>query len=606
MSWLGSLVNGVITAIVGAILAGVVASLAVDWYSVSSFEGGSGYFVVLFILLAIVAGFILGLVVSRIIAGRPNPGFLKGLGWSQLILFSIVAVVGGVARLMADVGPTLGGKGLIVNVEFRWPKGQEPPAAAEQWWVELASVSGHVQRNSEQGPVWREDARLEDSYWIVPGAVNLYTSRGDRAITLRPDGLIPNGYVAPIPAWPGRASLEWSEWYPQQIEGGPKLQNEFKYRWRLVQAGSPLRTQRIGDFEVTLLAESVGSVTYQGHPTAWTASGTYAIKYKGKPLSIRGRIADGRDGPPASNEASAVAVIPGTPPALVVMVNAERGYGDLTLLAPAGDSVRIEHIAQGAGIAAGAPLTDDPELFARLASWQSPDGQVDVVAYGTPGLYLFSNAILDTRTLSVRPFTAERVDNVIERINPLGVSPDGKSFVRLGYAPDSTDAHVFVVTNSATGQSYSLPIDKKAMRWGEYEDLTPLHVAHYFAWVKGQDGDDRLVTRQKVAPLPYRGRFTSYSGDYREFRMFLAKDTLRAAVLDWLVKEMGGSAADTSGDFAHSVMVHGTKVNVSWGKEDGHVGIWVDHGADMTLVDTIGSRLNALLATGTLDEHFEQ
>lgn len=59
--------------------------------------------------------------------------------------------------------------------------------------------------------------------------------------------------------------------------GGPKLRNEFKYRWRLVQAGSPLRTQRIGDFEVTLLAESVGAVTYTGQPATWSAYGTYTI-----------------------------------------------------------------------------------------------------------------------------------------------------------------------------------------------------------------------------------------------------------------------------------------------------------------------------------------
>ena len=66
------------------------------------------------------------------------------------------------------------------------------------------------------------------------------------------------------------------------------------------------------------------------------------------------------------------------------------------------------------------------------------------------------------------------------------------------------------------------------------------------------------------------------------------------------------TAVDTSGDFAHEVTVNGTEVNVSWGKDDGHVGIWVDRGKDVTLVDTIGNRLNAVLATGQFDQHFEQ
>src|SRR5512138_176683 len=59
MSWLASLAIALATAAGGLVLGGYLASLAVGWYRVSSFEGGSGYFVVVFALL----GFGVGLVV---------------------------------------------------------------------------------------------------------------------------------------------------------------------------------------------------------------------------------------------------------------------------------------------------------------------------------------------------------------------------------------------------------------------------------------------------------------------------------------------------------------------------------------------------------------
>ena len=46
MSWLASIAIALLTAAVGLMLGGYLASLAVGWYRVSSFEGGAGYFVV--------------------------------------------------------------------------------------------------------------------------------------------------------------------------------------------------------------------------------------------------------------------------------------------------------------------------------------------------------------------------------------------------------------------------------------------------------------------------------------------------------------------------------------------------------------------------------
>ena len=51
MSWSTSVVVGLLSAVVGAVAAGFVATLAVDWYQVTSREGASGYFIVFMALI---------------------------------------------------------------------------------------------------------------------------------------------------------------------------------------------------------------------------------------------------------------------------------------------------------------------------------------------------------------------------------------------------------------------------------------------------------------------------------------------------------------------------------------------------------------------------
>ena len=79
MSWLATIFVALLTAAVGLVLGGYLASLAVGWYRVSSFEGGAGYFVVGFALLGAVVGLLLGLGVSRVAAASLGFGFWKAV-----------------------------------------------------------------------------------------------------------------------------------------------------------------------------------------------------------------------------------------------------------------------------------------------------------------------------------------------------------------------------------------------------------------------------------------------------------------------------------------------------------------------------------------------
>ena len=76
MSWLSSIAIGLITAAIGCLGAGFVATKCVRWYRFSGFEGGSVYYVVAIALLGIIVGLLVGIVCSRIVAGWETPGFL--------------------------------------------------------------------------------------------------------------------------------------------------------------------------------------------------------------------------------------------------------------------------------------------------------------------------------------------------------------------------------------------------------------------------------------------------------------------------------------------------------------------------------------------------
>jgi hypothetical protein len=186
MSWLATIGIALLTAAVGLVLGGYLASLAVGWYRVSSFEGSAGYFVVALALLGAVAGLVLGLVVGRVGAASFGFGFWKALLASQLTLVGIAAIVGGIARLAADVAPTLDGETMLLQVEIRWPASASvtPATDATPREIRLTSVSRGRARNSREGALWTEDTRREEGRCpVIPGRRSSRGARGCRART---------------------------------------------------------------------------------------------------------------------------------------------------------------------------------------------------------------------------------------------------------------------------------------------------------------------------------------------------------------------------------------------------------------------------------------
>lgn len=247
MNWIVSLLVAFLSGIASLFLAGFVADACVSWYRIPSREGGAGYFVVFTALLGGMAGTILGLIVARVVATQIAPGFLSELSGSLSVIVLVTGIVALTARLLGDIPPTIDGRNLILEVEFRFPNTKsedKPPTSTGAWIFALSSTSHNAVRRREFGNIQNDYARLDTGQWIVPASVELFTERGGRLVTIGPqDSAEPFGFLLPIPRRPGPKHLEWSKWLPKQQAGRPARTGQPSYRFRLKQTAPPPTAQ---------------------------------------------------------------------------------------------------------------------------------------------------------------------------------------------------------------------------------------------------------------------------------------------------------------------------------------------------------------------------
>ncbi len=215
ISWFVSLAIALLSGIVALFAGGVVADWCVGWYRISSFEGGSGYFVVFMALLAGLAGTLVGLAVARAVAARPAASAWRATGLAVVAVLGIAGAVAGLARAFADVPPEIAGERLHLLVELRWPSGTRPPSPATgQGLVRLGALSGATLRRAEVGPLFLEDAREDAGAWVVPGAVEIFTTRSTRVVDVFAGTTQVASILPPLRRVPAAADLEWSGWMP--------------------------------------------------------------------------------------------------------------------------------------------------------------------------------------------------------------------------------------------------------------------------------------------------------------------------------------------------------------------------------------------------------
>ncbi len=211
MGWLLSIVIGVLTSVIGCLCAGAVASLCVRWYRISSFEGGSGYFVVFTALFGLMAGFVLGVVISRVLVSTAGPWFGKAAIVSMATAAGIALLAGFLAWLSADIPPVIDGREVELEVEVRFPAGFKA-LSEDNLGNSSASIYAPGGRSQPSRQPAFPGAKLTPGPQTLTMTVPLQTSASTKflRVTLGKDADLL--FRLPLRSRPGEKDREWSGW----------------------------------------------------------------------------------------------------------------------------------------------------------------------------------------------------------------------------------------------------------------------------------------------------------------------------------------------------------------------------------------------------------
>jgi hypothetical protein len=614
MSWLSTLAVALLTAVAGATASLALAVRWSSWYRWSSFEGASGYAVALWGLVGLVLGALAGAAVSRTAGPALGHSVPRTLGAALALVVGAVAVLGVAGRALADVPPRIDGERLLLLVEVRWPAAQRerPAAPAGRALLRFSRFTGGAPAAVATGRLWTEDLRREpDGRWVAPGAVPVSTARGRRALDVVLDdareAATTHGVLVPLPGSLGAADLAWSRWMPASPPGAPPLADGFQLRYRVQPASRPARTETVGPFTVDAV---VGD---RSDPRGDVLShARLVVRHHGRPVRLESPAGPGdetdRDAP--AEPTLGVAAVAAGPRAALLVWNEGVG-GPIALVVDEGERVRTEVVAHASDAALVAhPLTDAAERF-HAAPRTARRGEVDRALLATPGAYLVGDAVLDTRTLTVRRLPQDSTVAVSGSVPPLALSPDGRSVVRYAERPSDGEQPaarpVLLVADVAAGRTHAVPIDRARMRYADPRELDPAWVAHHFAWARGADGADRLTERAGFVPLPRRGRVVEDTPGVPLYVLAPARPALADAVVELLAAELRGERLPplyAGGD--PRVRAEGQVVTVGYDERLRAVTVAPETYRDTAgVVRRIARHADAALAAGRYDHLFD-
>lgn len=283
MSWVLSLLVGLLSAAAGCLCAGFVASLCVRWYRISSFEGGSGYFVVFMGLFGLIAGFVLGVVWSRFLVSATEPWFARAAGAALGTVAGLALVVGFFCWLAADLPPTLAGRDLELNVEVRFPAGFKLPPAENR---ERASVAVYLVQGRSQPSARPEflESRPKNEPLVATVTVPLRTSASQKFLSFHIDQ--ENDFLFPLRfgSRPGKKDLEWSAWVESAWDAGKERPPEaervyMRYRVALVEPPPPRPSREEEDAKRELEEQAAFEAIDPKAPvTVWLPYTRYGVR----------------------------------------------------------------------------------------------------------------------------------------------------------------------------------------------------------------------------------------------------------------------------------------------------------------------------------------
>jgi hypothetical protein len=235
MTFLLSLLAGIVGAAAGWVAAAALTILLGGYLGVSDFEGGRGMLAVWGIgPLGGLAGLLLGIVLVLRMRGGYRAG---GIAWrTPLVVAAILAIAAAGLWWLYETRPVLdtGGPAPLLAFEVRLPPGVAPGDGIK---AEL-----HTENNKVPASLSREPPRMENGRSILPGSVALTYRSGWRLLEVRVPGQDDRIFRLGLPASPRRTTA-FGNWERAQFVAAPGLSQPrkaspdepFEIRYRVIQ-----------------------------------------------------------------------------------------------------------------------------------------------------------------------------------------------------------------------------------------------------------------------------------------------------------------------------------------------------------------------------------
>lgn len=209
MSWLLALVVGVVCGVAGAALSLYAGELIVRAYKISSFEGGSGYFVVFLLMpLGFIVGLVTGVVMMRVSGAHGLGAVALQQGLAVLVTAGVLTIGYAAAYFMAPRDLTVNGQSLTLELELRFR-----PTAGEEPSAENLTVSLHAAgKDNRFAEVASDHAALRDGWFVTPVEAGLFSLSATRLLSVTREGKGVQVFDLPLRAKPTTADTTWTDW----------------------------------------------------------------------------------------------------------------------------------------------------------------------------------------------------------------------------------------------------------------------------------------------------------------------------------------------------------------------------------------------------------
>ncbi len=372
---------------------------------------------------------------------------------------------------------------------------------------------------------------------------------------------------------------------------------------------------RIGPFTIEAGTRRVSSGSFPnltGRLFGRKTVSDYRVSYRGNPVAVRGEDQD------IDRFWDARALTGAPRPALLVatrgawLISEVDGAIDVrTLVAPSSDILRWQWLdaANGQPGPEQAVTIRDSSTEPRTIA----DGRLLMIGRS---VVLDLDTLQDTSLPITRFETSQKLSNFHAGGGEVKVLSPGRTQIVL---PGDRYVHDFyeyalVVFELATGSAYALPFDSNALHFESVWDATPEWIGHYFEWTHDPQGAERIMLRRPVRALPWQGRLSYSHGDV-EYGLYpvgpgLTEPLRQLIETEFAARRVAPTYGDPDDPSSTSYDAAGKRIRIGYDPDRRSLTVFAERIDGFTtegtpqLIEKIGTRFNAILATGAHQREF--